>query len=83
MHKHFNKSLPIRFNSMFNNLSSIHNRHTRSKSHCNYYLPKYSTLRCQRSIQFQGVKIWNSLSLDKKNQTFPTFKTSLKKQLLS
>jgi len=35
MHKHFNKYLPICFSSMFSNLSSIHNRHTRSKSYCN------------------------------------------------
>jgi len=81
MHKHFNKNLPIRFNFMFTPLSSISTRHVRSKTHCNYYLPKYSTSRCQRSIHFQGVKIWNSLSSHEKHQSFAKFKSSFKKQL--
>jgi len=46
MHKHFNKNLPTQFNFMFTPLSSICIRHTRSKTHCNYFLPKCSTLQC-------------------------------------
>ena len=39
--------------------------------------------RCQRSIKFQGAKIWNSISPHIRNQSFNTFKRNIKIQLLN
>ena len=62
MHQYYNNSLPPCFSDFFSPLSAIHERSTRSKTNNNLYLPKFSTRRCQQSMKYQGVKIWNSLN---------------------
>jgi len=78
-------------------VSSIHNCNTKSHivssviiaildhkpSICYLLLsPKYSTLRTQKALTFEGSKIWNSISPELRNQSSNNFKTQLKKQLL-
>ena len=46
------------------------------------YLPKFSTSRCQRSMKFQGKKIWNSIPIELQNQSFHKFKFNFKSFLL-
>ena len=82
MHQNYNNSLPPCFFDFFNPLSAIHVRSTRSKTNNNLYLPKFSTCRCQQSIKYQGVKIWNSLNPELKKQSFKKFKANLKNDLL-
>ena len=82
MHQHTSLKLPPCFTSIFANISDIHARNTRSKSKINFFLPKYSTTRCQISIRFQGPKIWNSLSIELRNQPFFKFKSNLRKLLV-
>ena len=82
MHQYSRNMLPPCFSTFFTSLSEIHDRQSRSKSQNNLYLPKFSTCRCQRSLRFQGVKIWNSLSPDLKKQSHKKFKISLKNPLL-
>ena len=62
MHQYSNKHLPICFTSFFTQTSSIHNQSTRSNIQNDLYLPHLLSSRCQRSIKFQGAKIWNSIS---------------------
>ena len=73
---------PFVFPIFFNPLSAIHERSTRSKTNNNLYLPKFSTCRCQQSIKYQGVKIWNSLNPELQKQSFKKFKANLKNDLL-
>ena len=82
MHQHTMQKLPHCFTSFFTKISDIHTKNTKSNSKTNFYLPKYSTTRCQKSIRFQGPKIWNSLSPEIRNQLYFKFKNNLKKHLL-
>ena len=82
MRKYSKNMLPPCFSIFFRSLSKIHDRQSRSKSKNNLYLLKFSTCRCQRSLWFQGDKIWNSLNPDLKKQSDQKFKTSLKNHLL-
>ena len=45
-----------------------HNYATRSKDHCQLYLPKCKTTHGQFSISFLGVKFWNSIPYDIKGK---------------
>lgn len=83
MFQHSKNMLPPCFSSMFTYLSSIHSLSTRSKLRKDLYLPKFSTSRCQRSIKYNGVKIWNGISPSLRNQSFNRFKSNYKKHLLS
>ena len=82
MHQYYNNSLPPCFSDFFCPLSAIHERSTTSKTNNNLHLPKFSTCRCQQSIKYQGVKIWNSLNSELKKQSFKKFKANLKNDLL-
>ena len=66
MYQYSKNNLPTGLSSLFVNLSTIHNRQTRSQSLKSLYLPKFSTNRCQTSVKFQGPKIWNSISSELK-----------------
>ena len=82
MHQHSQKVLPDYFSSFFTTTCQIHNRPTRSHSNNTLYLFKFSTSRCQRSIKFQGTKIWNSILIELQNQSFYKFKFNFKSFLL-
>ena len=64
VHQHSRKALPDYLSSFFTTNRQIHNRPTRSHSNNTLYLPKFSSSRCQRSIKFQGTKIWNSIPIE-------------------
>ena len=78
MHQHSKNSLLSCFSPFFTPLSDIHERQTKSKTKSNFYLPKFSTRRCQRSSKYHEVKIWNSLSPELRNQSFKSFKIKSK-----
>ena len=82
MHQHSKNSLLSSFSIFFTSLSDIHERQTKSKTKSNFYLPKFSTRRCQRSLKYHGVKIWNLLSPKLRNQSFKSFKMTMKNDLL-
>ena len=82
MHQHSRHTLPLPLSSLFNKTSTIHSRHTRTNALNNLYPPKYSTNRCQNSFRYQGTKIWNSISVELRNQSFSKFKNNFKYSLL-
>ena len=48
------------------------------------YIPLYKTTRLQKSIRYQGVKIWNKIPTSiKTKQSFQSFKVSYKNYLLN
>ena len=81
-HQHFNNALPLSLSSLFNKISIIHSRQTRSNVKDNLYLPKSSTNRCQKSFRYQGTKIWNSIPAAIKKQSFAKFIKNYKNLLL-
>ena len=83
MYQYSKNNLPFSLSSLFVNLSTIHNRQTRSQSLKSLYLPKFSTNRCQRSVKFQGTKIWYSISPELKTYSCNKFKTKYKNQLIA
>ena len=83
IHQHSHNLLPSGISSLFTDLSTIHSRQTRSQTQKSLYSPKFSTQRCQRSIKFQGTKIWNSFSPEFKILSFRKFKSKFKNQLIA
>ena len=83
MHQHSHNLLLPGISSLFTDLSTIYSRQTRSQTQKSLYLPKFSTKRCQRSIKFQGTKIWNSFSPEYKILSFRKFKSKFKNQLIA
>ena len=67
MYEYTHKNLSLSFFSFF--LTSVASVHTRStaleSSQYSLYLPRYETLKLQRNIKLQGVKIWNSVPQEK------------------
>ena len=82
MHQHSWQNLPPTISNLFKPLSNIHNRITRSVSLNHIDVEKFSTLRCQRSIKYQGAKIWNAIPLELRDQSYRNFKLNYKKILL-
>ena len=61
VHKSVNHSLPKYFQTCFHKVSLAHKRSTRSSSSDNLAIPLFRTNRAQRSIKYQGSKVWNSI----------------------
>ena len=83
MHQHSRGMLPSIFNSLFQKLSNKHTRQTRATTNHNLHILKYSTNRSQKSIKYQGDKLWNSLSVELRNQSFSKLKLNYKLILLN
>ena len=54
------KQLPSSFFDYFELTNATHVKQTRSSTNDNYFLPHYQTMKLQRSIKYQGAKLWNS-----------------------
>ena len=78
MHQHSRGMLPSIFYSFFQKLSNKHTRQTRATTNHNLHTPKYSTNRSQKAVKYQGAKLWNSLSVELRNQSFSKFKQNYK-----
>ena len=75
--------LPPTFRNYLTALNNIHVKSTRANSSHNSIVAFSKTLKLQRSIKYQGPKIWNSLDLEiKKAKSLKTFKFRLKNLLL-
>ena len=61
VHKSVNHSLPKYFQTYFHKVSLAHKRSTRSSSNDNLAMLLFRTSRAQRSIKYQGSKVWNSI----------------------
>jgi len=84
MYKFKNKQLPFTFLHYFQETSTICSKQLRSTTNQNYFLPRYRTKKIQRSIKFQGAKIWNSINAEiRKSSSIKMFKKKYKLYLLS
>ena len=84
VHSHFTNNLPSRLSKVFTLTKNISSRATRAteSSRNTLYIPRYSTIRLQRCIKYQEVKIWNNISLEIQNSSTRLFKNKYKKYLL-
>ena len=62
VHDYMNSKLSFSFSDYFNKSCDVSNRSTRtSVNPYNLYKPLYRNNRMQKSIKYQGIKIWNSV----------------------
>ena len=86
MYKFIHKQLPVQFDNNFNSVMAINKRSTRASQKKNQlYIPRFRTNRLQRSIKYRGVKVWNDIPNEIKNNNgnLSTFKKIHKKHLIS
>ena len=82
MYKCLNRLCPPYLTSLFS--SASHGRNTRSATRRDLLTPKCRTLTGQRAFAFQGVKVWNGLTMATRNSTsIHTFKNKLKHDILA
>ena len=78
-----NNLLPLPFQNYFSNTCNVHKQLTRGSTNYNFFLPFCRTRKLQTSIKYQGLKVWNSLSLELKElKSLATFRSKLKSTLL-
>ena len=79
VHRLMHNTLPQSFSNFFIKEDQVNNHTTRSSSNPNnLYIPCYKTNRIQRSIKYQGVKVWNSIPVEIQNLSKSRFKIKLK-----
>ena len=86
MYKFIHKQLPFQFDNYFNSVLAINKRSTRASQKKNQlYIPRFRTNRLQRSIKYRGVKVWNDIPNEIKNNNgnLSIFKKIYKKHLIS
>ena len=70
LYQHSKQSLPPCISSFFSPISSIHSGRTQSTTKKNLCtrIHKFSFSQCQKSIKYHGAKIWNSVSINIRDQ---------------
>lgn len=81
MHKHSNNALPMSLDKCFELITTKHLHKTRQLD-ANFFLPRFSTNRTQKSFEYQGVKIWNEIHIGIKKLSYKTFVKKYKETLL-
>ena len=83
MFKFKNNMLPSNFNNYFKSIKNVHKYNTRS-SKINFFLPRYNKNSGQKSLAYQGSKLWTELPLSLKDLShFGKFQEELKILLLN
>ena len=77
---HFKNRLPLNISKYLTLTSntSLPTTRTIQNNKNNLYTPRYHTARLQKSIKYQGVKIWNKIPSEIQNISPKFFKKSLK-----
>ena len=79
VHSHYNNKLLPNLQSYFTYVNACHSYATRWQAcELNYHIPRFRSLKAQRSIKYMGVKIWNSIPLEIRKLHSKKFKKSLK-----
>ena len=74
VHDYMNSKLPLSFSDYFNESCDVSNRSaSTSVNPYNLYKPLYRNNRLQRSIKYQGVKIWNGVHSTNNSKTSKNF----------
>ena len=82
VYKSRNQQVPIRTSVMFQNFEMSHRFNTRLAASGGYTLPRCARNFGQRSITYQGMKLWNTLPNEiKEAQSVEVFKQKVKDYL--
>ena len=82
MYKYCNKLLPSSFNNMFKTNAENHDYNTSNA--LNFEYPNNKLNFCDKSISYQGAKIWNNIpSHVKSSNNLNSFKTSFKQLIFA
>ena len=82
VHKSVNHSLPKYFQTYFHKVSLARKRSTRSSSSDNLAIPLFRTSPAQRSIKYQGSKVWNSIPTAIQRLNVKKFAQTYREQIL-
>ena len=77
-----NKTLPTPLLKIFDDVKNDLNLNTRSRTREKLKVPLFKSSRTQKSVKYQGVTLWNSLSLNLKKLSFQKFSTEYKSNLI-
>ena len=85
VYSYFQNKLPQQLSNLFKLTNEISQYNTRSshKSRNYLYIPRYHTQHLQKSIKYQGVKIWNDIPPEIQNSSGNLLKSRFKFFLLS
>ena len=78
MHCVRNKTLPIPLINLFDNVKNDLNLNSKSRTQEKLKVPLFKSSKTQKSVKYQGVTLWNSLSLSFKKLSFFKFSTEYK-----
>ena len=79
---HNKKCLSSSFDHYFTFPKNSHSRYIRFSSHDHLIIPLFKTNRLQRSIKFNGPKIWNSIPIDLRKHSLTKIKKYYKSLLI-
>ena len=80
MFRHISNNFPSTFLNLFTKITHVHSRSTRlATKKYSLQIPKFKTAKLQRSFNYQGVKIWNSIPEQVQNLSFCKLKKNYKK----
>ena len=82
MHHVQNKTLPRPLLKFFDDVKNDLNLNTSSRTKEKLKVPVFKLSRTQKSVKYQGVTLWNSLSLNLKKLSFQKFSTDHKFNLI-
>ena len=82
MHHVQNKTLPTPLLNFFDNVKNNLNINTRSRTREKLKVLLFKSSRTQKSVKYQGVTLWNSLSLNLKKLSFQKFSIEYKSNLI-
>ena len=82
MHHVQNKTLPTPLLKIFDDVKNDLNLNTRSRTREKLKVPLFKSSRTQKSVKYQGVTLWNSLSLNLKKLSFQKFSIEYKSNLI-
>ena len=82
MHHVQNKTLPTPLMKFFDDVKNDLNLDIRSRTRKKLKVPLFKLSRTQKSVKYQRVTLWNSLSLNFKKLSFRKFSTEYKSNLI-
>ena len=83
IYKYENHMLPSSFDNYFIKLESIHNYSTRQKSAGGFFYRSINSEFGRKRLHRICLKVWESISDEKKNCSFSTFKRRYKSSVLT
>ena len=83
MHQHHKNVLPNSFSDYFQELATAHQRTTRASVRGDIKVIRCNKAIGQRSLRYQGAKLWNTMSSQIRSANKTTFKSLFRNYIFS